>query len=1105
MSQQHLLLLLACFHFHGLCLAFFVSAQFHNDSSADRKALLCLKSQLHDPSEALASWGNESLAVCNWKGVTCSNSNPSRVVALDLESQNITGQIFPCVAGLSFVSRIHMPGNQLNGQISPEVGQLTRLRYLNLSLNSLTGEIPATISSCSLLEIVDLFSNSIEGEIPPSLAQCSFLQQIILSNNNIHGGIPQEFGLLSNLSALFIPNNKLTGTIPELLGSNKSLVWINLQNNSLSGGIPPSLFSSTTIYYIDLSSNSLSGPIPPFSKASTTLVYLSLTRNQLSGEIPTTIGNLLSLSTLMLSGNNLEGAIPESISKLSSLQILDLSYNNLSGIVPQGLYTISSLTYLNLGANRFVGRIPTNIGYALPGLTSIILEGNQFEGPIPSSLASALNLQEIYFRRNFFTGVIPSLGSLSALTYLDVGDNMLEAGDWTFISSLTNCTKLQNLWLDRNNLQGIIPLSITNLSKSLNVLILIQNKLTGSIPSEIEKLTGLNVLQMDRNFLSGQIPDTLVNLKNLSILSLSGNKLSGEIPQSIGKLEQLTKFYLQENDLTGQIPSSLARCTYLTKLNLSRNYLTGSIPSELFSIPTLSEGLDISYNQLTGHIPLQIGRLINLNSLNISHNQLSGEIPSSLGQCLLLESVHLEANFLQGSIPSSLNNLRGISEMDLSQNNLSGEIPTYFESFGSLHTLNLSFNNLEGPVPKGGVFANSNDVFLQGNKKLCGGSAMLHLALCKDMSSKRNKTPYILGLVIPVTTIVIVTSVCVAIILMRKRTEPKRIIVNHSFRHFDKLSYNDLYKATDGFSSTSLVGSGTFGLVYKGQLKFEARNVAIKVFRLDQKGAPTNFFAECEALKNIRHRNLIRVISLCSTFDPSGIEFKALILEFRTNGNLESWIHPKKFIQSPQKRLGLGSRIGIAVDIAVALDYLHNRCTPPLVHCDLKPSNVLLDDEMVACLSDFGLAKFLHNNFISLNNSSSTAGLRGSIGYIAPEYGLGCKVSTEGDVYSYGIIVLEMITGKRPTDEMFQDGVDLRSFVESAFPDQISDILEPTITEYLEGEDPNHVVPEILTCAIQLAKLGLMCTETSPKDRPTMDDVYYQIISIKEKYHALIN
>ncbi|XP_015616345.2 probable LRR receptor-like serine/threonine-protein kinase At3g47570 [Oryza sativa Japonica Group] len=297
----------------------------------------------------------------------------------------------------------------------------------------------------------------------------------------------------------------------------------------------------------------------------------------------------------------------------------------------------------------------------------------------------------------------------------------------------------------------------------------------------------------------------------------------------------------------------------------------------------------------------------------------------------------------------------------------------------------------------------------------------------------------------------------------------------------------------------------TVKILIKGQLKFGACNVAIKVFRLDQNGAPKNFFAECEALKNIRHRNLIRVINLCSTFDPSGNEYKALILEYRINGNLESWIHPKVLGRNPTKHLSLGLRIRIAVDIAVALDYLHNRCSPPMVHCDLKPSNVLLDDEMVACLSDFGLTKFLHNNIISLNNSSSTAGLRGSIGYIAPEYGLGCKVSTEGDVYSYGIIVLEMITGKCPTDEMFKDGMNLRSLVESAFPHKINDILEPTITEHHDGEDSNHVVPEILTCAIQLAKLGLMCTETSPKDRPTINDVYYQIISIKEKYHALIN
>ncbi|XP_006663609.1 probable LRR receptor-like serine/threonine-protein kinase At3g47570 [Oryza brachyantha] len=1102
--ESQLLLPLLLLAFIHLLNPLSVSAQINDDSIADRKALLCLKSQLHDPSGALASWGNASLAVCDWNGVTCSKSNPSRVLALDLESQSIAGQIFPCVAGLSFLSRLHMPGNQLNGTISPEVGQLTRLRYLNLSVNSLTGEIPETISSCSLLEIVDLFSNSIEGQIPPGLAQCSFLQQIILSDNNIHGSIPLEIGQLSNLSALFIPNNKLTGTIPQLFQSRRTLVWVNLQNNSLSGEIPPSLFNSTAISYIDLSSNKLSGSIPMFSLASS-LRYLSLTGNNLSGAIPTSIANLPSLSTLTLSGNNLQGTIPESISKLSSLQILDLSYNKLSGTVPLGIYRISSLTYLNFGANRLSGRIPTNIGYTLPNLMNMILEGNQFEGEIPTSLANALNLETIYFRKNSFTGVIPSLGSLSRLTYLDLGDNKLEAGDWSFMSSLANCTLLDNLWLDRNNLQGIIPASIANLPKGLKVLILIQNQISGSIPSDIEKLSSLTVFQMDYNMISGKIPSTLVNLGNLSILSLSYNRLSGEIPQSIGKLVQLTKIYLQENYLTGQIPSSLSRCRNLVKLNLSRNSLSGSIPSDLFSISTLSEGLDISYNQLTGQIPPEIGRLINLNSLNISHNQLSGEIPSSLGQCLLLESVNLESNFLQGRIPNSLIQLRGINEMDLSENNLSGEIPTYFQSFEFLHTLNLSFNNLEGPVPNGGVFANSSDVFIEGNKMLCASSPMLKLPPCEVLSTRKNKTRYILIVVIPVTTVLIVSLASVVIILLKKRNGPKLMILTDSFRHFNKLSYNDLYKATDGFSSMNLVGSGNFGLVYKGRLKFDEHNVAIKVFRLDQNGAPNNFFAECEALKNIRHRNLIKVISLCSTYDPSGNEFKALILEYKTNGNLESWVHPKAYSQRPTKQLSLGSRIRIAVDIAAALDYLHNRCTPPLVHCDLKPSNVLLDDDMTACLSDFGLAKFLQNNFISRDNSSSTAGLRGSIGYIAPEYGMGGKISTEGDVYSFGIILLEMITGKRPTDEMFQDGMDLHSFVESAFPHQIKDILEPTLTECHEGEEQDDDVVEIQNCAIRLAKLGLLCTEPSPKDRPTMDDVYAEMIFTKEKYYALVN
>ncbi|CAL4979291.1 unnamed protein product [Urochloa decumbens] len=1075
-----------------------------NATDTDRHALLCLKSQLHDPSQALASWTEEFPEFCEWHGVTCSKKHPSRVVALDLEAQNITGEIFPWVAALTFLTRIHIPNNQLTGHISPGIGGLTRLRYLNLSVNSLSGDIPQTISSCSHLETIDLYSNSIQGIIPPSLGNCSNLQTIILSDNKLQGSIPAELGLLGNLSALFVLSNELTGNIPQFLGSSRCLRWVNLQNNSLSGEIPPVLFNSTSITFIDLSYNGLSGSIPHLSQSlSSPLHYLSLTENNLSGKIPHSLGNLSSLSIMLLAHNNLHGSVPERFSKLGALRVLDLGYNNLSDTVPSALYNVSSLTFLGLGANKLVGKIPCNVGNTISSIEELVLEGNMFEGPIPASLANASNLQLLDLRSNSFTGTIPPLGSLTMLTYLDVGANSLEAGDSSFMSSLINCTQLQNLWLDGNNLQGIISTYIKNIPNSLNVLILIENQLAGAIPSEIGNFTNLTALQIDNNLLSGHIPDTLGNLRNLSILSLSNNKLSGEIPQSIGKLDQLTELYFEENHLTGVIPSSLHGCKHLTRLNLSCNSLYGQIPHELFSISTLSEGLDLSYNQLTGDIPLEIGGLINLNSLSLSNNQLSGEIPSTLGHCIVLDSLRLDANFLQGSIPNSFISLRGITKMDLSRNKLSGRIPEYFESFRSLQLLNLSFNDLEGAVPGSGVFGNLSAVFIQGNSKLCATSPILQVPLCTT-PLKRKNTSYIIAIVVPIATILSFTMACVGFIILKKRTAAEQF-ASQSLQQFTNYSYADLYQATDGFSPDSQIGSGRFGLVYKGQFMLHCE-VAIKVFKLEQLGAPSNFISECEALRNIRHRNLIRVISLCSTFDPAGNEFKALVLDYMGNGSLERWLHPKEYEQITITPLSLGSRVSVAVDIAAALDYLHNRCSHPLVHRDLKPSNVLLDNEMVASLSDFGLAKFLSSDTLNgFHELSSIAGPKGSVGYIAPEYGMGCKASKEGDIYSYGIILLEMMTGRRPTDEMFKDGMNLRSFVELSLPQKIDEILEPDLTRFHEGVDIGQIMDGTQSYALQLANLGLTCSKISPKDRPTTEEAYAEILAIKEEFSAVCN
>ena len=413
------------------------------------------------------------------------------------------------------------------------------------------------------------------------------------------------------------------------------------------------------------------------------------------------------------------------------------------------------------------------------------MEGNKFEGSLPVTLVNASKLQVLELRENTFTGVVPSYWSLANLIQLDLGANQLETLDWSFLSSASNSTELQLIYLDNNKLEGTLPNSIGNLSRSLQQLFLTENNFIGTIPSEIGNLT---ILQLGANKVLGTIPDTLGNLDNLFILSLAQNNLFGEIPQSIRKLERLGELYVQENNLSGLIPPSLGGCKSLMILNLSHNVFQGSIPPELLTISSLSGSLDLSYNQLTGSISSTIGDLINLESLDISNNQLSGEIPHTLGECLHLESIHLEVNFLSGSIPSSIASLRGMTEMDLSQNNLSGEIPVFLETFNTLQLLNLSFNNLEGAVPTGGVFGNSTKVLLQGNKKLCATDPVLQLSVCMSATAtRRNKTSYIISVAVPLASAVMVLTACSALhstsSARREGFTSGTVLTHHQFTH----------------------------------------------------------------------------------------------------------------------------------------------------------------------------------------------------------------------------------------------------------------------------------------------------------------------------------
>ena len=202
------------------------------------------------------------------------------------------------------------------------------------------------------------------------------------------------------------------------------------------------------------------------------------------------------------------------------------------------------------------------------------------------------------------------------------------------------------------------------------------------------------------------------------------------------------------------------------------------------------------------------------------------------------------------------------------------------------------------------------------------------------------------------------------------------------------ISYSQLVKATDGFSTTNLLGSGSFGIVYKGELDGQAGEstilVAVKVLKLQTPGVLKSFTAECEALRNMRHRNLVKIITICSSIDTRGNDFKAILYDFMPNGSLDGWLQPNTNDQAVQKHLNLHQRVTILLDVACALDYLHSHGPTPVVHCDLKSSNVLLDAKMVAHVGDFGLARILGEGSSSFRQSTSSMGLRGTIGYAAP-------------------------------------------------------------------------------------------------------------------------
>ncbi|XP_044968721.1 probable LRR receptor-like serine/threonine-protein kinase At3g47570 isoform X2 [Hordeum vulgare subsp. vulgare] len=902
---------------------------------------------------------------------------------------------------------------------------------------------------------------------------------IRLHGFDLVGTICPQLGNLTRLRVLNLSANSLGGEIPGSIGRCAALSAMDLGENSLSGSMPASMGLLSKLTFLNLTHNNLTGDIPMSFSNLTSLTSLNMKTNYFHGQIPSWLGNLTSLTHLGLTQNGFTGHVPPDLGKMSNLDTFDVMDNKLEGPFPTSMFNISSITNFNIGFNQLTGSLPLDIGFKLPKLSVLATHLNQFQGPIPASLSNASALKYLLFGGNQYYGPIPrDIGTHGRLIVFLVGNNLLqtpEPKDWDFLTSLTNCSNLELLSLEENNLEGVMPVSIANLSAELKWIKLGRNNITGTIPAGLSKFQKLTTLTLHRSFFTGTLPPDIGQIPSLQYLHLSNSRFHGQIPQSLGNITQLSKLLLSNNFLDGRIPASLGNFTKLLSMDLSGNSLRGDIPQE-------------------------IGRLNNLGTIDLSMNELSGEIPEALGSCVLLNSLYLQGNNLQGQIPKGLSSLRDLGKLDLSSNNLGGPIPEFLEDFELLMYLNLSFNNLSGPVPNAGIFRNATVLLLPGNSMLCGGPSSLQLPSCPDIGSnhalqKHRRRVILFCMVGTFTFMCFLTACC----LMKTRIKSNSVDQEtglHNEKH-ERVSYADIDEATQSFSPANLIGSGSFGNVYIGTLNYDDSlcTVAIKVLNLAKRGANRSFLRECEALRKIRHRKLVKVITVCSSLDRNGDEFKALVLEFICNGNLDEWLHPNTMNSRTFRRLSLMERLCIALDVAEALEYLHHQIEPSIVHCDIKPSNILLDDDIVAHVADFGLAKIMHTEACKESGGgteSSSLVIKGTIGYVAPEYGSGSEASTAGDIYGYGVLVLEMFTGRRPTD-CFRDGVtSLVNYVKMAYPDTLLEVLDASASY---SGNLQHIIEIFLQ---PMFKIGLACCEDSPRHRMKMNDVVKELNAIKK-------
>ncbi|KAL8465188.1 hypothetical protein ACS0TY_034619 [Phlomoides rotata] len=1045
----------------------------------DKEVLLKLRESLQVASPISANqrryidW-NDVVPPCKWPGISCDNST-NRVTGIDLSNCNVAGKLFPNLSALTDLSYLDLSGNTIEGEIPEDLGRSRNLKFLNLSHNIITGQL--NLTGLTNLEVLDLSQNRIQSNVRLTIPiNCTNLKVANISNNNFTGEVGSIFEDCRNLRYLDLSANILRG---DIWPGFDRLVEVSLSDNQFSGAVNPRIFSETcSLRFLDMSENQFLGEFPAQISQCKDLEMLTLWGNNFTGEIPKEIGSLPNLQALYLGKNNLSREIPESLVGLSSLRFLDLSGNNFGGDIQPIFGRMKQVRFLLLHKNSYRGGITESGVLSLPNIARLDLSYNDFSGPLPLEISQMGNLKFLVLAYNHFNGSIPSqYGNLSGLQALD---------------------------LSFNDLTGSIPPSLGNLT-SLLWLMLANNSLTGPIPPELGNCSSLLWLNLANNQLSGEMPSELARIGSNATTTFMLNRRGDQLPAGSGECLAMMRWIPADYPPFSFVYDLLTRkkCRSLwDRILKGYGLFSVCLPGSKIRTLQISGYVQLVGNRLSGSIPVEIGSMMNFTMLHFGQNLFDGLLPSEIGR-LPLSVLNVTGNLFSGEIPTQIGNLKCLQNLDLSYNNFSGEFPSSLNQLNELTKFNISYNPyISGSVPGTGQLATLDKWSFIGDPLLHLPSFMSNTTngSITGKENEREKKREI-GAFLVVLALILAALVCgvmtlIVCLLVKNPVESPSYMLEESKGEFgmssgsstpwmshtikvirlDKTAFthSDILNATRRFSDDRIIGRGGSGTVYRGVLP-DGRDVAVKKLRTEGMEGEREFRAEMEVLSGNGfgwpHPNLVALYGWCL----NGSE-KLLVYEYMEGGSLDDLI-------TDRTSLNWRRRLEIAIDVARALVYLHHECYPSIVHRDVKASNVLLDKNGKARVTDFGLARV-----VDVGDSHVSTMVAGTVGYVAPEYGQTWQATTKGDVYSYGVLVMELATGRKALDGGEECLVEWAKRVVGDGTNRAASII-PVALLVSGLADGAEKMSELL-------RVGIWCTADTPHARPNMKEVLAMLFKI---------